>query len=430
MDSTLKFWILCLVRAVCLILDRVIDSLCGTSFLRGSRIERLEAEDYEKSAQIVNIIWRAKLALFRVTRKNCFIYKHDRYVHPEYVLSSVNVTLMAVEKYYVLFAVTDPNMNIFDSSKFPFLFLTQFFQSKQLVIMPIKSFHRLANELGDPKVPVAMMAMTTRCGSTLLTQMFNRVPGVRAYSELWATGNIHELRCTGNITPEESRRLLKSAIRLQCKLEPNSGVERIFLKMTVLHAPQMLDFHALFPQFIYFFNTRHPVPSLKSLKKVSGPFKYNLYMLLGIRWREQVQMNFAISYNSKYRHLYAGCNKYIPDYNLDFWSLFLYSMAVLPYFENKNMFDLVVLYEKLTEDPKDELQKMFDVFGISHKHIPKALGALKKDSQNGTWGIRGGGHLLTLDPELLNAFDKRMERIGVPLRHDTSEREFRAIFGH
>ena len=42
---------------------------------------------------------------------------------------------------------------------------------------------RLAEEVGDPALPVVMVNMTTRCGSTLLVQMMNRVPGTRAMSE-------------------------------------------------------------------------------------------------------------------------------------------------------------------------------------------------------------------------------------------------------
>ena len=50
---------------------------------------------------------------------------------------------------------------------------------------------RLAEEVGDPALPVAMVNMTTRCGSTLLVQMMNRVPGTRAMSE---GGTVHKVK--------------------------------------------------------------------------------------------------------------------------------------------------------------------------------------------------------------------------------------------
>ncbi len=427
MDDTIKFWFFCLVRVVFCLCDKVLDLICGVSLMRGSKHDRQEAGSYEKSAQIVDIVWRAKMALYTVTRINCFVYKHGRYVHPEYVLRHANVTLLAVEKDYALFAVTDPAVDIYDTSKFPFLFLSQFLEAKQLVIMPIRSFHRLADEIGDPKVPVAMLAMTTRCGSTLVTQMFNRVPGVRAVSEIWATGNIHELRCTGSITPGESRRLLKSSIRLQCKIEPNSKVATIFMKLTAFHAPQIRDFSALFPKFVYIFNTRHPVPSLKSLKKVIGPVKRDLYTLLSVRWREEANMDFAISYKRR-NPMIEGYSRWFQNIDHDVWGIIMYSTTVLSFFENKTLFDAVVLYEKLMENPQSELQRMFDLLDIHHENIPEALKALKTDSQNGTWGVRGGGDSILLDQAFLSTFDNYMQRLDLPIRHDMTDIDFRSIF--
>ncbi len=428
MDNTIKFWILWLTQLIYQALDALFYSVSGTSLLYGSRQEQEEANRLEKSAQIVNIVWRAKFNIFRVTRKQYFLYYHDKYVRPDYVLQHENVTLLAVEKDYAMFAVTDPKENMYDSSKFPFLFVSQYLETKKLVIMPIRSFHKLADELGDPEVPVAMTAMTTRCGSTLLTQMFNRVPGTRAMSEPWATVNIHELRCTGSITADESCRLIRSAIRLHCKVEPGSGVKRIFMKMTSFHGPQFGDFGKLFPQFIYFFNTRHPIPSLKSLKHVVLSSPMDLSMLLGLRWREMANMKFTISYYSKYDHLSKRYNKWIPYRAETFFGLFTYSMTILAYFDNKNLFNRTILYENLTREPEEELKKVFNIFGVSLDHIPVALDALKKDSQNGIWGQRGGGHSYVLDPRYLSTFDEYMKEMDLPIRHGMTEEEFKELF--
>ncbi len=51
--------------------------------------------------------------------------------------------------------------------------------SHRFIVLPIPSFHRLAEECGDPKVTVGFVAMTLRCGSTLISQVMNRVPNTR-----------------------------------------------------------------------------------------------------------------------------------------------------------------------------------------------------------------------------------------------------------
>ncbi len=427
-DKTIQHWLLCLLWRIFTLVDTLLDLITGVSLISGSRREREKAADYENSAQIVSVIWRAKCAALSVTKITDFLYKHEEYVNPEYVLKHKNATLMAVEKDYALFAISDPSVDVYDS-QFSFLVIADFEQAKKLVIIPIKSFHRLADELGDPKVPVAMTAMTTRCGSTLLTQMLNRVPGVRTMSEPWATVNIHELRSMGLVTPEESRKLIKSAIRLHCKIEPDSDVSQIFLKMTALNGPQFVDFGQLFPQFKFFFNTRHPVPSLKSLKTVVSTMKADLYILLGIRWRELVKMKFCVSYDSKYNHMAEGYNRWIPNIPTEALGIIVYSTSILAYFENKDLYDHVILYENLSKNPEAEVTKMFDIMELSHDHIPKALGALKKDSQNGTFVKRGAAKSVVVDPKILDLYNDYMKRMGVPLRHEQTVDEFKAIFG-
>ena len=66
----------------------------------------------------------------------------SRYVHPRYVLENKHVTLLAVEQSYALFCVTEPGVDIHDSAQFTFMFDSQYLEAKQLLILPIESFHR------------------------------------------------------------------------------------------------------------------------------------------------------------------------------------------------------------------------------------------------------------------------------------------------
>ena len=180
MDDAFKYWALCIVNFVIGILEFFSGLLFGWTYTKGTWEERLLAsKSYEHSAQLVTIKARAKYSIFMTTKLEHFIYKHERYVHPNYVLERKNATLLVVMKEYALFSVTDPDINIFNTEQFPFNFIANYFMAKQSVILPINSFHRLANELGDPKVPVVLNNMTARCGSTLLIQMINRVPNTR-----------------------------------------------------------------------------------------------------------------------------------------------------------------------------------------------------------------------------------------------------------
>ena len=42
---------------------------------------------------------------------------------------------------------------------------------RRLLLVPLTSFHKMADLVGDPASPLVFLANTSRCGSTLLTQM-------------------------------------------------------------------------------------------------------------------------------------------------------------------------------------------------------------------------------------------------------------------
>ena len=87
------------------------------------------------------------------------------------------VSLYAVSATEALFVETPKSVNIFSSDENPFFYIAQFRRCKRVIKVPIKSFHRLAGKIGDPEVPVTWLTNTARCGSTILCQVLEKVPG-------------------------------------------------------------------------------------------------------------------------------------------------------------------------------------------------------------------------------------------------------------
>ena len=139
MDKLLNYILLQIAKLLVWTLDQLLGLSFGWTITRGRRQDGLD--DYEKSGQLVDVVFRAKPTSM-TTRLDNYLYTHTRYVHPNYILENKNITLLAVEKSYALFCVTDPDVDIHDSSRFTFMFEAQYQEPKQLIILPIKSFHR------------------------------------------------------------------------------------------------------------------------------------------------------------------------------------------------------------------------------------------------------------------------------------------------
>jgi hypothetical protein len=169
------FWVMFLkcIKLVIYIFDLLTDRIFGISFLHGSQSERNEAATcYEKSAHILKIVTRGTINLAHHHDERNFIYFHHSFTHPKYILENKNVVLKNVTKDAVIFFVSDKNVDPYDAKIGPFSFGNIFVTARYMVVLPLESFHRLAEEAGDPvkknNTKITIIHMTARCGSTLL----------------------------------------------------------------------------------------------------------------------------------------------------------------------------------------------------------------------------------------------------------------------
>ena len=161
------------IKLILVFCDFFLDKLFGSSFLHGSKEERIEATNcYEKSAHVLKIVARGTINLAGHHDESNFIYLHDSFTHPKYILENKNVYLKTITKEKVIFFVSDRDVNAYDAKNGPFSFGNIFINAKYLIVLPIDSFNRLAEEAGDPIAKhgckITIIHMTARCGSTLL----------------------------------------------------------------------------------------------------------------------------------------------------------------------------------------------------------------------------------------------------------------------
>jgi len=57
----------------------------------------------------------------------------------------------------------------------PFIRYAQMDFCQSLIVVPLTTFHRLAEVIGDPQGELIFLFNTTRCGSTLLAQVSQRI---------------------------------------------------------------------------------------------------------------------------------------------------------------------------------------------------------------------------------------------------------------
>ena len=81
---------------------------------------------------------------------------------------------------------------------------------------------------------------------------------------------VGNLYLRGIVSLVEYEKILDSTFRVQCKKE--NGVDHIVIKHAATSAPVLCYLKRAYPQIKLIFNTRHPLPSLKSYSKLSSIF--------------------------------------------------------------------------------------------------------------------------------------------------------------
>ena len=340
---------------------------------------------YEKSAQISRVLWRRKCFMIDVTSSRDFLTTVGYNVHPEYVLKPT-VSLYAITKDEAVFVETPDEIKLFSSDIHPFLYIAQFQYCQRVIKMPIHSFHKLANEIDSSTVPVIWLSNTGRCGSTIIGQLFESVPGTILMSENDSLTNLAYMKEKGMVSHQEYEEILTSIVRVICKPRPN--INRLCIKCRSCGMVHMKFISKLFPHIKQMFLYRNVQPTVSSFLGVT----VSETALACWRYFADNEMIVRfIPFLRKYLHNYFSLNdsdflKDSSDINTvemftSMWTKFiLQTQNVKSHYKNI----LPVKYEDLISDPQKTCEHIFEAVGIDIAVVKTALQVLKSDSQRGS----------------------------------------------
>ncbi|ELT96628.1 hypothetical protein CAPTEDRAFT_210444 [Capitella teleta] len=173
-------------------------------------------------AQALKVLASWKYCLLMPPSLRDFICVHDEYIDPEYVIQNDHVSLFFLDPHQdvAVFGEGIPGQKLWHSDCDSFISLALFKFSKRLIVMPMEEFHKVCARLPDPEKPLIIMGNTARCGSTLLTQIFECTNKVISYSEPYPLNNLgamfHKKGHCAEVT-KLARSLLKMYLRpLDC----------------------------------------------------------------------------------------------------------------------------------------------------------------------------------------------------------------------
>jgi len=361
-----------------------------------------EGQLYDRSAQVFDVVWKCKKEPFQLVSHRNFIGTHRSFEHPNYVLRH-NVSLLAVEMDLALFVEVPNDYDIFDCRKSPFIHIGQFEQAVKFIILPISSFVRCAEELGDPKMKVIWLHSTGRCGSTAMSQVFEAVPNCTTESEPMClfTARNEAAQAFGTkkfrqyLNSEDYKQSFIATVRMMCK--PNEhNPDILFIKNCtlsgVMDVPSLEEY---FPDHTNLFLYRDCLDTVQSyIRSLNKHFFLNLIL----KMRESAITRFLIrSPHVLLKTLAAPhtleTHQWLSDSKLQLeatkfgllviqWGCYCSHYTEMVTTTKSNV--RAILYEDIVEHKHATLTLLFQFCGISLDYVELAKKSLESDSQEGT----------------------------------------------
>ena len=344
---TYLVWIF--VRNIHKTLQHLLWQATGTNFKR----QKLQ---YSNQAHLQCIKARYKADhLHQPSGLHNFIAHHQDFVSVNYVFQD-NITLYYVTAEEAIFVETDEDIDVTLSDHGSFMKIAQFIHAKKVITMPIKSFYALTDRLEEPSANMIFLSNTSRCGSTLLTHIFE-ASQCMALCEPDTFQAIYFLKDELNQT--SLKKLIQSTTKYLCK-PVKKEIKAYVIKITAEAGILMPHVKEIFPNSIHLFMYRGAFACTKSLVRCANAVPYVYFEYLRDRW-----MPFLRRLMSQKGFSQVKLQSTIQV------SAAIWAQSIRSYLEwqsDNNMDIVAVLYEDIVENTEFALQKVFDYCKVPYVH--------------------------------------------------------------
>jgi len=362
------------------------------NFVESLLLKTNTSREFERSACVRRVFFRHKLAEnYEFSSKYDFISIHESFEHPRHVLAE-RFSLYCLTEDEAVF-VNCEEFDIFDS-KYAFAYDTQFNNASQVITMPMSSFLLISKQITMPDVPVLHLANHGRCGSTLLTKLFEAIPNSLSISEVNGFTHVAEMSLKNGVEDyNRLKQICQSVVMFTLKhaVARKSSFVLIKCQSSAVYITDMMI--STVPSIKQVFMYRQPVQFVQSYEKLMAVNKWDPPS-------DEICCYWGGIGNHKI--LPNACQQ-LPSAKVKTLSTFarwaivwITGVAAYDQLIKKGVDMKSLKYEHLLEKPSETLTALFHYVGIPLSLMPSLDKVFSKDSQVGTpFSSRGG------DKELL-----------------------------
>jgi len=333
------------------------------------------------SADLMKITARSKDMSASLSAISDFSLRPSGQISQSDLLGSPDWTLycMDIPSKQALFVELPPGT---DLSEAAFAYSHQFTAARRAALMPFDQFIETSDTI-TPPARLAFLFSTGRCGSTLASRIFARVPEVWSLSEPDYLTNLAVARLT--LAADEITELIRAATLWTCRPPEGRTPETIVIKPRSEPVLIANVCQRAFPDsrnvFMYRDHLGYTNSCFKFAQRVMGPEDFFAEDAWRALW-DFVMVGLPISYLEEW---------FAPDHGPIDWAEFLtlmWGLRIDGYLRalRQGMTFTAIHYHDLNTDRVEETGRLLQACGISTQHLDQAMTAFAEDSQKGSVG--------------------------------------------
>lgn len=305
-----------------------------------------------------------------------FEYVEAEIIDPKIIIENLNISLYCLDPQNQRLIFVETPLDI-DLSQAPFFYEAQYEYAERLFAVPFEDINQLVEEIKEPIEQLVLIYSVGRCGSTLLSKVFNQLDTVVSLSEPDIFSQIVGIRHSDGSNDNELAALLRNCIYLLCKptLKRKHSCYILKFRSIVIELGDLL--YQAFPQAKVIFLYRNAEAVVKSSIRA---FVYLSSML------PTIQQN--IEFYSRFIPLlkeYASYIDFTDSKATDLYTtMWLSTMQRYLSLYEQGIASCAIRYEDLVADPQQIVTSIFEHCDLPISEVSNVCKVFEKDSQSGS----------------------------------------------
>lgn len=329
------------------------------------------------NVHILNLEGRRREDPFEIVSPADFKFSAGNSIDAQVVIENPNISLYCLdhENRRAIFVETPGSI---DLSQAPFYFQVQYENAIGLFGVPYEILYRLANDIHLDSKRLILIYSVGRCGSTLLSSVFNQVEDIVSMSEPDVFTQIVAIREWDGSNEAQVSELLQSCTKVLCK---SPGRNRLILAWAIKFRSFGIEIADLlfkyFPETRTIFLYRDAETWWKSNYRafVQDDIKASAYLTMAQAWLSPL-VPLVAQYSSE-----KGALSSLVKVGTLMWLSVMERYLTL-YEQGAPM--LAVRFKDLTTAPERVIREIFKYCGFKTSNLTEVFKVMGEDSQAGT----------------------------------------------